>query len=276
MTRVLPTTVFVTVVALVVAGCGSSEGDALPSGAPAAAPAAAATGPTGTIRGIVKLEGVAPAPRNEPVGQNQDVCGQTVPVTHAHVGSNNGLRQAFVYLENVPSTAPPAPQATLEVGQERCVYTPHTLVVPMNASVEIVNGDPILHNVHAREQTPEGPRTVFNIAQPVRGQRTKIDKPFTKPGVITLTCEAGHPWMTAHVLVANHPYVGVTAEDGTFTIENVPAGTYPITMWHEGISLTRVLPTLQRYEYEEPYQVTQHVEVTPGGEAHVTFALAPR
>jgi hypothetical protein len=146
----------------------------------------------------------------------------------------------------------------------------------MGASIEIVNDDPILHNVHAREQTPDGPRTVFNIAQPVRGQRTKIDAPFTRPGVVTLTCEAGHPWMTAHVLVANHPYVAVTGDDGAFTIENVPAGTYPITMWHEGIALTRVLASLQRYEYEEPYEVTQQVEVPAGGEAVVTFALQLR
>lgn len=267
-------------VAALAAGCGTSDASRTPVAATAssAVPTAATvtSGPTGRIRGIVKLAGAPPAARSEPVGQNQDVCGQSVPVTHAHVGSNGGLRQAFVYLDKVPATGAPAPRATLEVEQERCEYLPHSLIAPMSASLEIVNDDPILHNIHAREATPEGLRTIFNIAQPVRGQRTKLDAPFTRPGVVTLTCEAGHPWMTAYILVANHPYVAVTGEDGSFTIENVPAGTYPITMWHEGVSLTRVIPSLQRYEYEEPYEMTEEVVVAPGADAEVTFTLQLR
>jgi hypothetical protein len=225
---------------------------------------------------VVKLTGAPPDARMEEVGQNHDVCGQSVPANRLQLGADGGVRQAFVYLENVPSTSAPEPRVTLEVGQRGCVYTPHTLVFPSSASLEIVNDDPILHNVHARELTPQGPRTVFNIAQPMRGQRTKLDQPFARAGVMTLTCEAGHPWMTAHVLVADHPYVAVSDAKGAFTIENVPAGTYPITMWHEGVRLTRVVASLQQYEYEAPYQTTEQVVVPAGGEAIVTFALQLR
>ena len=262
-------------------GCGAGDRDATSAtSAPASAatsnarPAAAAN--TGRIRGTVTLAGQPPAARAEATLQNQDVCGHTVPVTRLRLGPGGGVQQAFIYLENVPATSAPRPRVTLEVGQRGCVYTPHNLVFPTGASLEIVNDDPILHNVHAKEATADGPRTVFNIAQPVRGQRTKLDAPFAKTGVMTLTCEAGHPWMTAHVLVADHPYVAVTGEDGTFTIENVPAGTYPITMWHEGVALTRVLASLQRYEYEDPYQKTEQVVVPAGGEAVVTFGLQLR
>ena len=268
-------------VATLAAGCWASDTTRTPaagagSSTAGPSPASVAIGPTGRIRGSVRLAGAPPPERSEPVGQNQNVCGQSVPVTHAHVAPNGGLRQAFVYLDKVPATSAPAPRATLEVEQRRCEYLPHSMIAPMGASLEIVNDDPILHNIHARETTPQGLRTVFNIAQPIRGQRTTLDAPFTKPGVVTLTCEAGHPWMTAYILVANHPYVAVTGDDGSFVIENVPVGTYPITMWHEGVSLTRMVASLQRYEYEDPYELTEEVVVAPNADAEVTFSLTLR
>jgi hypothetical protein len=51
---------------------------------------------------------------------------------------------------------------------------------------------------------------------------------------ITLTCEAGHPWMNAFVYVAKDPYVALTDDTGEFVIKDVPPGTYTIKMWHEG------------------------------------------
>lgn len=43
-----------------------------------------------------------------------------------------------------------------------------------------------------------------------------------------------HGWMDAYVWVFNHPYAAVTKPDGTYKIENVPAGSkVRITAWHE-------------------------------------------
>jgi hypothetical protein len=55
-------------------------------------------------------------------------------------------------------------------------------------------------------------------------------------------------------LAANHPFVA-TSGDGEFIIDDVPAGTYPIRMWHEGVQLSRVIPSLQLFEHEEPYEL---------------------
>jgi len=43
-----------------------------------------------------------------------------------------------------------------------------------------------------------------------------------------------HPWMKAYVGVLKHPYFAVSAENGSFTIANVPPGTYTVVAWHEG------------------------------------------
>jgi hypothetical protein len=59
-------------------------------------------------------------------------------------------------------------------------------------------------------------------------------------------------------------------------IEGVPPGTYRIKMWHEGVRLKQNIKSLQRYEYEEPYETTQDVTVQANGEAVVNFDLALR
>jgi hypothetical protein len=263
---------------LMAVGCGAAE--RAPAADVSVQPAAheSAHAATGTIRGIVTLPGSAPPARSEPVSQQQNVCGTSVGVTRLSVGANDGVGRAIVYLADVPAGASsPRPQRpVVVVGQKDCQYTPATLVVSPSTPIDIVNDDPILHNVHARERTADGMRTVFNIAQPVRGQRTRVAAPLTRPGVIELSCEAGHPWMSAYMLVADHEYATVTGEDGSFVINDVPAGTYPLTMWHQGVTLTRVIPSLQRFEYEPPYEITQEVVVRPGVETVVNFALQLR
>lgn len=42
-----------------------------------------------------------------------------------------------------------------------------------------------------------------------------------------------HPWMSAYVLVLDHPYAAVTDQYGKFKIENLPAGELEFRYWHE-------------------------------------------
>jgi hypothetical protein len=42
-----------------------------------------------------------------------------------------------------------------------------------------------------------------------------------------------HAEMSAYVVVVDNPYFGVTAKNGSFTINNVPPGTYKLKTWHE-------------------------------------------
>jgi plastocyanin len=230
----------------------------------------------GRIRGVVSLRGDAPAEQTEPITKDQSVCGSQAPVTRLTLGKDNSIRGAFVYLDGVPSQGNARPRLSTEVEQKGCSYGPHVMTLAAGSDLEIVNNDPILHNVHARQATADGMQTVFNIAQPVRGQRTKVDAPLDKPGIVALTCEAGHPWMTAYILVANHPFVATSGENGEFLIDEVPPGTYSIKMWHEGVRLSRVIPSLQIFEYEEPYEATQQVVVPVNGEVVVNFSFELR
>src|SRR5260370_9610811 len=59
---------------------------------------------------------------------------------------------------------------------------------------------------------------------------------FARPEVsIPVKCNV-HPWMKAYIAVFNNPYYVVTGKDGSFTIKNVPPGTYTVTAWHGSLA----------------------------------------
>ena len=259
---------------IVLLGCAAEQGKDSPprrDNTPAVS-----AGPAGTIRGIVRLEGALPPAAVEPIKEHQEVCGRDVSLPRLLLGDKNGVRDTFVYLDGVedgPSF--PRPQSVL-VDQRQCQYSPHVMIVPVGTKLEITNSDPILHNVHGLEMTDQGLQTIFNIAQPVRGQRLTVEPALMKPGIIHLACEAGHAWMNAYVFVASHRYVTITNQSGEFVMPQVPPGTYRIKMWHEGVIRKRNIESLQRYEYEDPYEITQEVVVQAGAESVANFDLRLR
>ena len=82
--------------------------------------------------------------------------------------------------------------------------------------------------------------------------------------------------MNAYIFVASNPFVTVTDQAGEFVIPNVPPGKYRIKMWHEGVIRKRNIESLQQYEYEAPYELTQDVVVQAGSETVVNFEMSLR
>ncbi len=70
----------------------------------------------------------------------------------------------------------------------------------------------------------------FNKAQPKF--RKKMTQKFPKADTVRITCDV-HSWMTGYIIVAEHPYFDLSDESGTFTIADVPAGSYTLEYWHE-------------------------------------------
>ena len=259
--------------ALLPVACGSNN-DGMPNiPVPSTEKAAEIKEPTGTIRGRVLLKGDLPKPGVDKITADQKICGNEASLPRIVAGADKGIEDTFVYLEGVSSAARPAPVTrTVLIDQKNCVYVPHALIVPLGSKVEITNSDAILHNVHG---TQNG-NNVFNYAQARQGERETLDMTAAKLGIVTLTCEAGHPWMSAFMYVSKDPFVALTAKSGEFVIKDVPPGTYTIKMWHEGVQLNKINKTLQTYEYEDPYEASQQVTVTADNEATVNFDLTLR
>ena len=233
------TTLFVSV--LVVIGCGGKPQDASAkiesrTGAAqpmqlAQAPAAAQPSAGGAaVHVSVKFSGTAPA-RTTVKMDADPVCQQqhATPMVSEDVivNSNGTLKHVFVYVKEGVSGSYPAPSAPATLEQIGCWYRPHVFGLHVNQPLEIINSDATLHNVNAKPTA----NTPFNIAQPVKGM--KMAKKFAKPEVmVKFKCNV-HPWMSAYAGVLDHPFFGVSDDQGTVTIAGLPAGTYTLEAWHE-------------------------------------------
>jgi hypothetical protein len=232
--------------AVLAAGCGGKDDDdedrpkssraAGASKEGAAAPAASATGPvagaTGaaSITGKIVFEGAVPVPEKYKMSADA-FCAKAHPGDVAkqdiEIGPDRGIADVFVYVKSGISGTYPPPAMAATIDQKGCRYTPHVFGVVAGQNIDILNSDPTLHNIHSLPEKNEP----FNLAMPVQGM--KYTKKFDQPEVmIRIKCDV-HGWMAAYCGVLSHPFFAVTAADGTYTIKDLPAGTYTIEAWHE-------------------------------------------
>ena len=88
--------------------------------------------------------------------------------------------------------------------------------MPAGGTVEFLNSDRLLHNIHSAARANTG----FNRTQP-RGRTIPIT--FAKSEIIPISCDL-HGWMRAWVVVMEHPFYAVTGSEGEFALDNVPPG----------------------------------------------------
>ena len=233
----------------------------------------------GRISGFVRLSGTMPTVEKFEVTKNPEHCGTIKPSDRLVVGKNRGVKNSIVSLEGITEGKKFAAYVKPTLDQRKCEYVPHVQVIPAGTPLEIVNSDNILHNVHAYTGKKDL-RTVFNIAQPIKGQPTVVKQSqLSQPGLVVVTCDAGHPWMTGCVMLADHPYYAVTDPKGKFELTDVPPGTYKIKMWHEGFKITGTemeKGKVKKYYFEDPYEVVRDITLPARGKATVDFELIAR
>lgn len=224
----------------------------------------------GVLSGVVRF--VGSPPRLDPlrVNKNRDVCGTQKDPEALVVGPEGGVRDSVILIHGVARGR--APRGELVVDNRHCLFVPHVSAVMVGARVRVRNSDPILHNTHGVLAAPgAGRRTVFNLALPLAGQVIDVTRKLTQVGPVRLLCDA-HPHMVAWLYVHDSPYATVTDGRGQFRLEEIPPGTYRVSLWHEGFR-QRGVDKDGRPVYEEPTVITKQVTIPPRGAARVEFEL---
>jgi plastocyanin len=220
--------------ALTLAGC---KHPAAPTQQDASAPIAAHPAPAvdpataGSISGTVTFSGKAPA--RIPIDMSMDpACAlATEPnLTEQYIVTDHKLANVYVYIKSgAPDSTAPAGTPPVVLDQKGCRYVPHVIAVQQGGTVEFRNSDPTMHNVHTIP-TQVGNQTVDISETPMGAPQTEK---FSAPEpMLPVRCN-NHPWMQAFINVAPNRYFAVTGTDGSFTLPNLPPGTYTLAAIHE-------------------------------------------
>jgi plastocyanin len=207
-------------------------------------------GLAGSLKGKVLLAGAVPAPVKVPVTIDQYLCGNEKPADDLLVSPGREIRNAVVWIDNPPPGAAPPPAQKVEVDQKGCSFIPRVVVVPAGGTVDFLNSDRLLHNIHASPKV----NVSFNRTQPMG--RT-IPVTFAEPEIVRINCDL-HAWMMAWVVVAAHRFYAVTGADGAFAFDNLPPGQYKLQVWHERLG---IVPASVTVTEQQPAPVT--VEMKP-------------
>ena len=138
-------------------------------------------------------------------------------------------RKSVVYLESAPRGAfDPGEITTASMDQRNETFVPHVLAITAGTVVDFPNSDRFYHNVFSLSKAAR-----FDLGRYAKGKSKSIR--FDQPGIVRVFCEI-HSHMNAFVLVFAHPFFAMTDSDGRYRINNVPAGTYNVIAWNEGVA----------------------------------------
>lgn len=227
---------------LAISGCGNKQ-ESTSTSAPAATSGVAVDAATaGSVSGTVQLMGTPPKMKPINMAAEPSCAKQhATPVTSQEVmlGKDGALENVVVYLKgDFTKYKFDAAQSPATITQKGCMYDPHIVALQTSQPFQVVNADPVTHNIHP---IPKDNRE-WNESQPPGA--APIDRNFSHEEIaIPVKCNI-HPWMKAYVAVFDNPYFAVTGADGSFDLKNVPPGSYTLMAWQELYGTTQQAITI--------------------------------
>jgi hypothetical protein len=137
-------------------------------------------------------------------------------------------------------------------------------------AVALASAEPVFHVIRGRGGA------FFSYAFPEPGR--PLSRTLDRPGRVELSSGAGYYWARADLFVDDHPYYALTGRDGSFTLEQVPAGPVELVVWLPGWLPARQerdpeSGLITRQTYSPPVEVRKSVTVAPGQSATVTVTV---
>ena len=194
----------------------------------------------GKLSGTVDFDGVMPADSTITLSAETAGCGQTIRLKQVE---NSGTRigGAVVWLTDIRSGKQLPMQKRFELVNEDCLLSPHVQAVVASGTLNVASEDVAMHrdriiNVGTGEVEGIAP---FND----NGEVVPFDRLLTKTAQLEVICDL-HPWSKAHILVVDHPYFAMTERSGSFSIDDIPPGTYHVKAWHPALGVAEQVVTI--------------------------------
>jgi plastocyanin len=157
------------------------------------------------------------------------------------------IANVIVFLKDAPQRADPAPMHATIIQKDEA-FVPRVVAVTRGSTIDFPNTDPFFHNVFSLSRG-----ATFDLGRYPKGESR--NRRFPNAGLVKVYCHI-HSHMTAAIMIFDHDYFRIPSADGTFTLDDVPAGSYQISAWHERIG-----------------ESTNTIKVEPGRTSRVDFAL---
>lgn len=143
---------------------------------------------------------------------------------------------AVVFLESAAASAAVKPIDDARIVQKDKTFIPDVLVIPRGTAVYFPNEDTVRHHVYSFSAIKpfEIKLYVGTPAAPVL---------FDQSGVAVLGCNI-HDEMIAWVVAVDTPYYSRSDEQGLSRLEQVPAGSYTLRVWHKDLLNEQDVPRL--------------------------------
>jgi len=205
-----------------------------------------------TVTGKVMFEGALPADATEQIliTKDQTVCGDGDREVIWVDVKDGALRGSFVFLDKIKEGkdwGTPTDGVYL-INQKGCRFHPWAQVIKPGP-ITIRNSDPgVLHNINTREMigVEKGrvvKKGIFNFGQPDPGDLVQDLKTRRGP-YIGINCEA-HNFMFGFMMAPSHPYAVVVGEDGSYSLDGIPAGKYTLKAWHPRYGVQKAKITVE-------------------------------
>ncbi|MDP6980708.1 MAG: carboxypeptidase regulatory-like domain-containing protein [Myxococcota bacterium] len=198
----------------------------------------------GSVSGTVKFSGTVPEPESMAINKDMEVCGGDHRLHETVKVASGGLSEVVVALKGVKEGKAWDPEiAKANVLQEKCAFLPYLQIMKKGGDLEVKNGDAVSHNIHTYEMIGRARVSQFNVQQPAGSSFNKPIK-MRRGNVIRMECDQ-HDFMIGWAYVPDNPYYAVVAADGTFSIADVPAGTYKAEAWHPYLGIKKGKVTVE-------------------------------
>jgi len=188
----------------------------------------------GSLTGRFVYDGEAPTPAKVELEKPDDIQNfgnANLTDDTLLVGSEGGLANVVVYLRTKKVDVHPSYDnvaAQVMYDNRGARFVPRILTLWLDKQTVLLgNADPVAHNTNVQ---PLGDTGINPLLSPNQTFEHTFKRAQNVP--VSVGCNI-HPWMKGYILPRDNPYATVSAEDGTFTIENLPAGELEFQAWQE-------------------------------------------